>query len=253
MLNRRTRVAGRWARRRARARWFGLIRHNPIAFGVLFVIGPGVALAEQLRVHGWVGGALFGSALVTGIACVVHVATHASGSASISMGASAERWTASVLRKVERLGAWSFDNLEFYDGNVDHVLIGKGMVLAIETKWRGGGWDLSARSDHLTRVVGAARGRAERLTSLLHSKNVEAAVDARPVLLLWGGCSSKARTIDGVIAMRGEDFVDWYAATEDTADPAEEERVRGRLQAFKAEQLSAPKRKAQSKVMSKGR
>jgi hypothetical protein len=76
-----------------------------------------------------------------------------------------------VLRKVEWLGAVSFDNLEFYDGDVDHVLVGKGMILAIETKWRGGGWDLSAVSNqHRARVVSDARGRAKRLTSLLHSK-----------------------------------------------------------------------------------
>jgi hypothetical protein len=171
VFNRRIRVAGKWARRRARARWVGLIRSNPVAFGALLALAPVVALIEQLRVHGWVGGALFGGAVVAGIACAAHVATHASGSASISMGASAERWTASVLRKVERLGAVSFDNLEFYDGDVDHVLVGKGMILAIETKWLGGGWDLSAVSNqHRARVVSDARGRAKRLTSLLHSK-----------------------------------------------------------------------------------
>jgi hypothetical protein len=216
-------------------------------------LAPCVALLEQRAVHGWYGGAIFGGAGVGGIASVVYVATHVSGSASISMGARAEQWTAGELRRLKRDGAWSFDNLEFYDGNVDHVLIGKGMVLAIETKWRGGGWDLSARSDHLTRVVSAARRRADRLTSLLHSKNVEAAIDALPVLLLWGGCSSKPKRIDGVTVMRGEDFVQWYADAEDAADHPEQERIRDRLETFRAEQLAAPKRKKRSKALSKGR
>jgi hypothetical protein len=114
-------------------------------------------------------------------------------------------------------------------------LFGKGMVLAIETKWRGGGWDLGAVSDqHLVRVVGTARRRAKRLTSLLHSKNIEAGIDALPVLLLWGGCSSKPRTIDGVVVMRGEDFIEWYGAARDTGDATEQERVRARLEAYKA-------------------
>lgn len=103
------------------------------------MVTPCVALVEQRFVHGWAGGALFGGAVVAGVASMMYVVTLVSGSASTTMGAQAEEWTASTLRKYERRGAKSFDNIGFYDGDVDHVFVGNGMVLAIETKWSGRG------------------------------------------------------------------------------------------------------------------
>jgi hypothetical protein len=239
VLDKRKRLAGQWGRALARSRWQGLIRTHPWAFLYLALATPGVALLEQRVVHGWYGGAIFGGAVVAGIASVVYVATNVSGSASVSMGARAERWTATELKKVKRLGATTFDHLEFYDGDVDHVLVGKGMVLAIETKWRGGGWDLAARRNRaLSRAAEQAQSRANRLTNLLRSRNVEAKRDAVPILVLWGGCDGNARRIDGVLAMSGTDFVHWYRSLDDNSDLREQARIVARLEDFAEGQLS---------------
>ncbi len=72
------------------------------------------------------------------------------GLASIGMGVSAEQWTSQELRrfarrerKAEAESWFVLDHVPMSGFDIDHVLIGPGGVVALETKWSNEGWETS--------------------------------------------------------------------------------------------------------------
>ncbi len=142
------------------------------------------------------------------------------GLAHRSMGAEAERWTASELSKLS--AKWTvLHDIELDSLNVDHAVIGPGRVYAIETKWLGSTPD----ERHLKRLAGQAANRAQKLGAVLRDEGGD--VEPRPLLVLWGPGSSDlmpsgGRHIkpSGVTAVAGVDSRHWLRRIEDAGQGA---------------------------------
>jgi hypothetical protein len=135
-----------------------------------------------------------------------------SGAKSWSAGAGAELLTASALSKLESHEA--LHGLKFSGFDVDHVVVGKSGVSAVETKWTARDVDLSARQiePRLRQdAAGAIRGARTIETFLRHQARLDLRV--RPLLVLWGAGISDVPggrcTIEGVKVLVGRQKKEW--------------------------------------------
>lgn len=71
-----------------------------------------------------------------------------------TMGAAAERWTSTELRRLRRKGRRTINHLVFRKGDIDHMAIGPEGVIVVETRWRS---TTSEVEEHGQRLVDAAR------------------------------------------------------------------------------------------------
>lgn len=77
------------------------------------------------------------------------------------MGELAEQWTAQELRPLSKHG-WRLVNFALSYGDQDHVLVGPGGVVLLETKWNGTPWDLDDRDYFFRRALNQALDHAAR-------------------------------------------------------------------------------------------
>lgn len=163
---------------------------------------------------------VLGAALASIPWTVVLVLAPADGSASWRLGADAEEWTASALR---RLGnSWAIEHnvpfaREWGDGelDVDHVAVGPYGVLVVETKFCSGPIDLS--TNQLPQRVRAAVRQAEqnrgRVVAAL-GKDL-ASVPIVPLVIFWGRRVAPpddvVRRVGDVRIVRGSDAKAWTA------------------------------------------
>ena len=154
------------------------------------VLGLGAVLS-MVSSPGWLSadawrGFLAGAYVTAFVAFLVYSLT-LDGSHLRRMGAEAERWTSDALAKVS--GWWFIDAVEFRDRDVDHVGVGPGYVLAVETKWTSRPVRVTDRgvSGMWTDPVWQAQRSATRIRRFLCSRGVDV-TDANvvPLLVLWG-------------------------------------------------------------------
>lgn len=136
------------------------------------------------------------------------------GLAHRSMGAEAERWTASELAKLSPkwtvLHDISLDNV-----NVDHAVIGPGRLYAVETKWVGE----TPGHRRLQRLAGQAAYRAHKLKTVLRRAGGD--VSPLPMLVLWGPGSNVLPSggqhfkPSNVTAVAGRDASAWLPRIEE--------------------------------------
>lgn len=182
------------------------------------------AASVQLTGPAWFKGFAAGVLITLGLGSVPVILLLSSESAvSRIQGADAERLTAEALgrRRWRRQGWHVVNGLVAGRHEVDHVAIGPGGVLALETKWCGTGtWRLDA--DGLTGYVGRdpieqARASARKAASLLRSTNEGPALSlpVQPVVVLWGPNAPPAgdepAMIDGVVVIHGGVTSHWQA------------------------------------------
>lgn len=125
-----------------------------------------------------------------------------SGSLNLFLGAGGEEATATEFtsRKRRRQGWRIVHGLVLNDVEIDHIAVGPGGVLAIESKWRSSSWMRSATGVEPA-VVEQARRNAQRVRNLIRSQEFGfATIDVHAVLMLWGpGAPEDAPTeINGV-------------------------------------------------------
>jgi Nuclease-related domain len=89
----------------------------------------------QLSLRGWWAGFAVGVLLVGSLSLLFFATALASGAGSRFFGGEAEQWTHDELTEVKREGWHVFPNVSFYDGDIDHVLVGVRGTFALETKW----------------------------------------------------------------------------------------------------------------------
>jgi hypothetical protein len=175
--------AGHRARRRRREYVRDLSWQAPVFLSlvlVLALVGLSRVPSDQIR---WTGS---GAALTAVVCLAVGTISSASGASHRLMGESAEQRTAEILRK--RLPrSWHCINavmLEHED--LDHVLIGPGGLVGIETKWTGWDWDLSSAGSNDVLQRGA-RSLA-RKTSLfrLFLRPAAGELPTRRLIVVWG-------------------------------------------------------------------
>lgn len=210
------RRAGQFSRRKAVERQYAWVQQNWLAV-VALIAFIFAALPLVLLLPGWSRGLAAGAWSATGVCLVAFQVVLASGTAPQMMGERGEQLTASELRRLARRG-WSVINhvaLTRY-GDIDHVVVGHGGVLVIETKWSGEPWTLDGRGDDRVRAAAdRVSSDASRIRSLFPSQIKPSAVF--PVVVLWGGHSAddvEKRVIDGVTVLRGTELRGWLGALE---------------------------------------
>ncbi len=209
--------SGRWARQKVWASQLRFVRANPVPIAVLVIF---VALmATGIAVFVPRPGNLFVAGVVVGALpfAVLMVAQGWTGAAGTSMGATAEGWTSSELRRFVRRARrrderWRLvDHIPLAGWDVDHVLIGPGGVFAIESKWSAEGWRSTWAQGRLSDIAKSARLEARKVESILRSEPHRLRLPVTPVVVVWPNTAKPARlAVDGMTeAIYGGDLVDW--------------------------------------------
>lgn len=100
----------------------------------------------------------------------------------------AEEFTSDELKSLRSTGWRHIDCVEFHRFDVDHVVVGPGGVVVVETKWTNVSWPIRD-GEFVNRyarnaVIQAARNAAD-IRSLLRW-NFKIDVDVIPALMIWG-------------------------------------------------------------------
>ncbi len=135
--------SARFARAQAWERITYCIRQYWWAMGLMVVLFVGAVTPLALRLEGAYRGAVYGAAAVSALWFDALITILWSGAASQIMGVSGETATADILRGLESKG-WRIANGVKLDGwrEIDHLAVGPGGVLVVETKWSAYPWPL---------------------------------------------------------------------------------------------------------------
>lgn len=205
------RRAGRFSRTEAIKRQYAWVRRNwwIVTAHVVFVLAT---LPLALLLPTWGRGPAAGAWLATGFWFLAFEVVLASGTAPRMMGDRGEQFTATELRRLRRHGWRVINHVALRPTwDIDHVAIGPGGVLVIETKWSGDAWTLDADLD--SRVDRAVERIAANATDirLMFPEHV-APTAVIPLLVLWGGYKADdggVRVLDGVTVLRGVELRNW--------------------------------------------
>lgn len=191
----------------ARAQWRPLAL---LAAGLLVV----VAVASFFATGPVQQGALLGGGTVLTCCMLVAFVVLTSGTAPLIMGEWAEQWTAQELRPLSKHGWKLVNHFGLGRGDHDHVVVGPGGVVLVETKWGGTPWDVDAKQVTFGRALEQTARNAKQL-ALWH----EVARHGRPrveaVLVVWGPAARQLRDLpprrheSGVVVMCGDQLEDW--------------------------------------------
>lgn len=176
---------------------------------------------------------------------VVLIVVETTGTANMRMGALAEAWTAGQLAKLDRRGWRLFHGIPTERGDVDHVLVGPGGVLAFETKWSSTDWADRKNAGSLERAAEQAWRSARSVKSRLRSAGQ--VLDVLPVVVLWSSADELGDVpgMDGITAMRGDALRKWILALPDVVlSPSEVAEagaaIEGYLDLVRAKRLAPP-------------
>jgi hypothetical protein len=185
--------SGRYARGQAwervlpfMRRFWWMLPAFPVAFLLAFL--PMVFLT-----HGMVRGIVVGGAIASGLWCDVLVVVVWTGAATMFMGASGEASTAEILHQLRRQGWRLINGLKRNSSSdIDHVVIGPGGVLVVESKWSGDPWPLNgygpkSMESRLKNAALQAASNAKEIASWLDGSVPNVPVSSLAVL--WSGAS----------------------------------------------------------------
>ena len=113
-----------------------------------------------------------------------YVVVSSTGTVAKQMGVDAEEWTATELRRLRRRGWDPLHGFLIDKGDVDHLLVGHGRILALETKWSADPWELVRPEERVVAAAAQVRHGADRVQMFLKSVGITARVDG--VVVLWG-------------------------------------------------------------------
>jgi hypothetical protein len=114
------------------------------------------------------------------------------------MGDLGEQWTASELRKLRRRGWHLVNHLTLRNRDIDHVLVGPGGVLAVETKWSAQQWSWSPADERLLDATRTVQASAHDL-QLWHDLKSVGVSEVRSVVFVWQGAGREVPE-DAVLA-----------------------------------------------------
>jgi Nuclease-related domain len=197
---------GDHARERARERTWEFLRRFKwrllMVVLVLTAIILGVAVLER---DAFARGLIVGAGLVATAWMIGALVLSGDASYTWRRGAEAEDDTARLLRRA--LPDWTLlHGISLVSGDIDHVAIGPGAVLAIESKWTGDPWERPrGRSRAFIAALNQAKQSARRTQSFLRTKGCDTTV--QPVVVAWGpGAPSfgqGTKYIDSVLVIEG--------------------------------------------------
>lgn len=179
--------AGSYARRIARQRQYAFLRQVWKYIAVFLAFCATVLIATaQVMPSDFARGLLLGGGLVAVSCGLWQWVVQATGTAPTMMGDLGEQRTASELRKLRRRGWRLVNHLTLRNRDIDHVLVGPGGLLAIETKWSAQRWRWSPPDEHLVEAARTAQANAHDL-QLWHELKSLGVADVRPVVFVWQG------------------------------------------------------------------
>ena len=101
----------------------------------------------------------------------------------------------------------SIHNIELANGDIDHLVITAGGVIAIDSKWHVSSRDPSGLTDDVRRATAAAAKAKSVLRSLKRP------MDVRPVVVIWGAgqhdVPEGGGQVEGVDVVAGKDLRRW--------------------------------------------
>ena len=203
--------AGEWARGRVRLLWWHFARRTWRFLATVFGLG---ALLTAIILTTAPGDLLRG--FLAGVMATLTVGgswffvAYMSGSASASMGAVAEQWTASELRRLDTEGWRLVNGFHLRVSDIDHVLIGPAGVIAVETKWSRDAWRL--RNDDST-LASATDQVSRNVWALEHWDDLKRlnVAPVRSALFLWSGEPVPAPAPAGHLRLNGAGQVQMLA------------------------------------------
>ena len=171
-------------------------------FIVLATVGVAVFVPDQ-----FVRGLLIGG-LVTGTSmAILMLVSQATGADSTNMGATAEQWTASELRQLPVDDWIVINHVSLRPWDIDHVVVGRAGIFAVETKWSSTGWNLERPDPYLRSAIEQVKRNARDLRMWKEVRDAGLA-EVLPVLFLWGGFvvtkPAEPMIIDGVTVIYGQ-------------------------------------------------
>lgn len=201
--------AGAVARRSVRERHRATVRRSgrPLLLVALGTMA-GFAVAAVFADGPLQRGLVIGSGLTfTGCAMAALVVL-GSGTAPLMTGGLAEMWTAAELRPLREHG-WHLVNhvrLQAY-GDLDHVLVGPGGIVVVETKWRSEARDVVPDSRWFGPVLACAAEDARRV-GLWHEVARHGSPPVQPVVAVWGPAARDlpVRRHSGVVVLPGDEL-----------------------------------------------
>lgn len=205
--------AGTWSAQSATRRRRDFLRHHWPLMVVPVAAAAAVAPAVVILAPVWCRQMLLGADVASGLWGAVYLVAAMSGAASVEMGCLAEQWTAKELRRLRRNG-WRLVNELRYRrrSDVDHVLVGPGGAVVVETKYRADGWQSGRYADG---VIAGACLQVERNVEdvWLTSMATLARDQVRGVVVVWGGGYDRRHVGTGrVEVVSGADLRGWLAA-----------------------------------------
>jgi hypothetical protein len=159
----------------------------------------------------WVRQFALGVILSSGIWLAFYLVESMSGAMPPAMGQLAEQWTARELRRLRPRG-WLLANEIRYRPfmDIDHILLGPGGALVVETKYAFAGWGQRGYSDRV--LADAAERVADSANDFwLTSKATLAHGLVRPIVVLWGGGYDEGRPSprDDFLVLPGPKLREW--------------------------------------------
>ena len=147
------------------------------------------------------------------------VVVQASGSGPVSMGAEAEEWTSTELRRLCGRRYWLagprrrhlVDHVPLAGWDIDHVLIGPEGIAVIETKWCSDLWSASDQG-RIAAAGRSARADARKLEAILRAVPHRLHLKVTPVVALWPAERSKPAPTDpgGTEVVWGLGLASWW-------------------------------------------
>ena len=141
-------------------------------------------------------GFILGSGITAVFGMVAAFVVLLNGTAPLTMGELAEQWTAQELRPLSKHGWRLVNHFGLGYGDQDHVLVGPGGVVLLETKWSGTPWDLDDHDYYFRRALEQTSDNAAQLQRWAGVQRYgRPAVE--PVLVLWGTPRTRSLTAQG--------------------------------------------------------
>jgi hypothetical protein len=208
--------AGIWARSSARNRQRSFARRSwKVLVGIAVVMSGLSAIVSLFVPRGFERGFVIGAGVASMIAVLHNLVLLGSGTASTIMGDIAEQWTAQELRPLTAHGWKLVNHFGLSYGDNDHVLVGPGGVILLETKWNGHQWNAVEKDPRVRAALSQVRDGARHLMrwSGLKKHWID---EVRTVVVLWGRSKEAGllppggrRDPGGTVVIHGKDVKDW--------------------------------------------
>jgi len=183
--------AGRWARAQVRQRGWGLVSQHPWFAIVTIVVFGAIGALFVVFLPDPANWFLAGVAICCIPWTLTLVVRDQLGLAAVAFGGAAEEWTSRELRRFARKErrasrTWHvIDHVPMHGFDIDHVLIGPGGVVALETKWSTEGWAKSWSVARIEEGGRSALANARHVKGLLRREPYRLDIPVESLLVLW--------------------------------------------------------------------